>query len=417
MPLLPYTNNTINRTIVFIVSIIISTLANAAIADERTAPANPVLPNPLIALSGEKVISVEQWERVRRPELLELFREHVYGRNPIERPDDMRFEVLSTRDVFDGLAICKQVSITCTGPHGTLSFPLTVYMPKKQAPPRGCFLLIVNRAKEIITQAEENPQQFWPARDIVARGYAAAAFHNSDIAPDDKNDNFKSGVFSTFDKPVAANSTRPANAWATIASWSWGASRAIDYLVTEPTLRNVPIAVVGHSRGGKAALWCGAQDVRVALTVSNESGCTGAAVSRTKRGETVARINTQYPHWFARNYHAYGADISRLPVDQHELVALVAPRGVYVASASEDIWADPVAEYRACLEAAPVYQLYGLAGPQNKELPAVAQPVHDGAIAYHVRQGKHNLTLEDWCFFMDYTDRHWRATDYSKSSK
>jgi hypothetical protein len=385
----------------------------AAIACEGISQANPGLPNPLITRDGRNVVSVDQWERVRRPELLELFREHVYGRNPFERPDDMRMEVLSTRDAFDGLAVCKQVRITCTGTRGALSFPLTVYIPKKQEMPRGCFLLIVNRVREIITRAGENPQQFWPVGNIVERGYATAAFHNSDIAPDDKNDNFKSGVFGIYETgangPGESAEARAPDAWGAIAAWSWGASRAIDYLVTEPALRGAPVAVVGHSRGGKAALWCGAQDVRVALAIGNNSGNSGAALARTTRGETVGKINERFPHWFARNYHACGADVSRLPVDQHELLALVAPRRVYVASASGDAWADPVAEYRACVEAAPVYQLYGLAGTGSPMQPGIAQPLHDGAIGYHLRKGKHDLTVEDWRYFMDYADRHCRA--------
>lgn len=365
------------------------------------------LPDPLVSRGGVRIASVAQWEQARRPELLELFREHVYGRNPVERPDDMRFEVLSSTDAFDGLAVRRKVRITCAGPGGSMSFPLTVYIPKNRIRPSGCFVLIVNRSMKIVLEAEENPQAFWPVRDLVSRGYATAAFHNGDIAPDDKTDGFKSGVFGVFDATPGAG--RAADAWGTIAAWSWGASRAIDYLVTEPALRGVPMAVAGHSRGGKAALWCGAQDERVALTISNNSGCSGAALARTTRGETVKKINTNFPHWFARAYHAHGDDVSRMPVDQHELVALLAPRLVYVASASRDAWADPDAEFRACVEASPVYRLYGLDGPGRAERPGVAQPLHGGAIGYHLREGKHDLTVEDWRYYMDFADRHWRG--------
>ncbi len=354
-----------------------------------------------------RITTAGQWEKLRRPELLELFREHVYGRNPIERPDNLRFEVASTRDAFDGLAVCRQVNITLAGPRGELTFPLVVYLPKNQLQPRGCFLLIVNRSRKIITDAEQAPNGFWPVRDILARGYATAAFHNSDLAPDNEEDGFKSGVFKIYDAPRAAGELRPGDAWGTIAAWSWGASRAIDYLVTEPALRGVPLAVAGHSRGGKAALWCGAQDRRVALTISNNSGCTGAAPARITRGETIKDINKTFPYWFARNYHAYDDNASGLPVDQHELVALMAPRLVYVASASEDSWADPAAEFRSCVETGAVYQLYNLPGVGSKVQPAIAQPLHTGAIGYHLREGKHDLTPDDWGWYMDFADRHW----------
>lgn len=369
------------------------------------------LPDPLISKGGAKIASVDQWEHLRRPELLELFREHVYGRNPVERPDAFRFEASSTGDAFDGLAICRKVNITFAGPHGELTFPLTLYIPKpdgNRVTPRGCFLLIVNRNKKIITESGTDPQEFWPARAIVARGYATAAFHNGDIAPDKKEDGFRSGVFGVFEKPDEDGVSRPGNAWGTIAAWSWGASRAIDYLVTEPALRGVPVAVAGHSRGGKAALWCGAQDERVALAISNNSGSTGAAPARITRGEQIKDINKTFPHWFARNYHAYDDQVDALPVDQHELLALLAPRLVYVASASEDAWADPAAEFRSCVEAAPVYRLHGLADAGSDIQPEIARPLHTGALGYHLRAGKHDLTSEDWGWFMDFTDRHWR---------
>ncbi|AHF91189.1 acetyl xylan esterase [Opitutaceae bacterium TAV5] len=388
--------------------LLISVFPIASLPAMLDSAATIVLPDPLLTGNGVRITSATQWEELRRPELLELFREHVYGRNPAGRPDALRFEVTSTADAFDGLATCRQVRITCVGPHGELSFPLTVYLPKTPARPRGCFLLIVNRNRKIITESENNPQGFWPAREIIARGYATAAFHNSDLAPDDKTDGFRSGVFSIHDAPRTGGEPRPGNAWGTIAAWSWGASRAIDWIVTEPALHGVPVAVAGHSRGGKAALWCGAQDRRVALAISNNSGSTGAAPARITRGETVKDINGQFPHWFARNYHDYGADVSRLPVDQHELLALLAPRLVYVASASEDAWADPAAEFRACVEAGPVYGLYTLPGVGAVIQPGIAQPLHTGAIGYHLRAGKHDLTAEDWGYFMDFTDLRWR---------
>lgn len=365
------------------------------------------LPDLLLAGDGERITTAERWRDLRRPELLEIFREHVYGRAPVGRPDTLRFEVTTEEDAFAGTAIRRLVTITFDGPGGSLSFPLTVYLPKTPGKPRGCLLFIANREREIVSESHLKPDPFWPADQITARGYATAAFHYNDVAPDDRHDGFKSGVFGVLEPHAAEDpepTPRPDNAWGSIAAWSWGASRAIDYLAEAPGLRDVPIAVAGHSRGGKAALWCGAQDERVALAISNNSGSTGAALARTTRGETIREINERFPHWFALNYRRYNDAENTLPVDQHALLALLAPRRVYVSSASQDEWAGPEAEFQACVEAAPVFTLHGLAGVGRTTPPGIAEPLHDGAIGYHLREGDHDLTPEDWSWFMDFAD-------------
>ena len=359
------------------------------------------LPDPLIEPDGSRVATVARWEQVRRPEVLELFGTQVYGRAPVGRPETLRFETMeSETNAIEGKALKKRVRIAYAGPRGESGFPVTCFYPETGAI-KGCFVLIVNRSRKIIDEAEKNQADFWPVRDLIARGYATVAFHNSDVAPDQKDTGFKSGVFGVFGP---AGEERPADAWATIAAWSWGTSRVVDFLETEPRLNGVPLAVAGHSRGGKAALWCGAQDMRVALTISNNSGCSGAALARGTTGETVKVINEQFPHWFAANYKSYGDRVAELPVDQHALLALLAPRLVYVASASEDTNADPQAEFRACVEAAPVYALYGLKGVGLTDFPAVGEARHTGEIGYHVRAGEHDLKREDWARFMDYAD-------------
>lgn len=360
------------------------------------------LPDPLMTVGGQAVTTVQAWETQRRPELLELFREHVYGRNAVERPATLRIVRGQETPACDGEAVREHVSITYPGAGGAGGIGVTVYYPAK-GKPKGCFILIVNRSRKIIDEAEARPTEFWPVREILARGYATAAFHNRDVAPDDAGDGFKSGVFGLFDPK---GRPRAGDAWGAVAAWSWGASRVIDALADEPRLQGVPWAVAGHSRGGKAALWCGAQDERVALTISNDSGCTGAALARTTRGETIRVINEKFPHWFARNYHGYGDRVSALPVDQHELIALMAPRLVYVASAAADDNADPQAEFRACVEAAPVFALYQKAGVGAAEFPAPGEARHAGNIGYHVRPGAHDLLREDWLRYLDFADRH-----------
>ncbi|TWT33677.1 Alpha/beta hydrolase family protein [Posidoniimonas corsicana] len=363
------------------------------------------LPHPLQTTDGRPVTSAVQWRDERRPELLELFRTHVYGRAPIERPEGMRWEV-TERDphaMADG-ATLSRVAIRLPGTGGEAVIRLTLFVPNRRDAPAPGFLLICNRDPENIDPTRQEKSPFWPAEHLVERGYFAAAFHYADVDPD-HHDGFQNGVHGLFDEP---DRPRPADAWGSIAAWAWGASRVMDYLQTRDDVDHDRIGVVGHSRGGKTALWCGAEDQRFAMVVSNNSGCTGAALARRKHGERVARINKSFPHWFCENYNRYNDNEDALPVDQHELIALVAPRLAYVASASEDDWADPEGEFLAAVHAGPVYRLLGAEGVGAGPMPPPERPRHAGRVGYHLRSGGHDLTEYDWGRFMDFADRHWR---------
>lgn len=367
------------------------------------AAAEPAL---LAAVDGSPIRSGEEWAAKRRPEILELFREHVYGRDSVGRPASLRFAPGELAPAFDGKARRRHVRISYrgTGPAAAREggIDLACYYPPEGARINGIFVLIVNRSSRIITEAETKPAEFWPVADIIARGYATAAFHYGDVAPDKKEDGFKSGVFALYDPPARP---RADNAWGAVAAWAWGASRVVDYLETDTLLQGVPIAVAGHSRGGKSALWCGAQDARVALGISNDSGTTGAALARVSKGETIRKINEVFPHWFALNYRRYNDHPKALPVDQHLLVAAIAPRLAYVASASEDANADPAAEFQSCVEASPAYELFGVAGVKPATFPAIGEAAHEGRIGYHLRAGPHDLRRADWARYLDYADR------------
>jgi hypothetical protein len=360
------------------------------------------LPDPLTLTNGKPVRSTNSWREERRPQILELFRANIYGRMPIHRPPTLKFNVKSvTPGMLDGKATRKEIEISFSGAGGALKFDLLLFVPTETPKPVPAFLLICNRGVSNIDPSRKVKSPFWPAETIVAGGYAAAAFHNAQIDPDE-HDGFKNGVHGIFDKQ------RSADSWGTIAAWAWGASRALDYLETDKDIDAERVAVIGHSRGGKTALWAGAEDERFALVISNDSGSTGAAMARGKKGETIARINAGFPHWFCENYRKFNDRENDLPVDQHELIALMAPRLVYVASASEDTWADPESEFRSCVLAEPVYRLFGLRGVGTDRLPPPETPLQTGSIGYHLRTGKHDLTLYDWNRYIDFADRHLR---------
>lgn len=372
-------------------------LAAIAFAGEIT------LPDPLLAGDGTRIADVRSWTTRRRGELLETFRREVYGRNPVERPGSLSFTVTQRQPgAMGGAADLRQVRIAWTGPHGAGGMDLVLFVPTARRAAAPCMLLLCNRGRRNIDPTRATRSGFWPAEEIVARGYAAAAFHVGDVDPD-SNEGFADGVHAVFDEPA---SPRPGDAWATIAAWAWGASRAVDYLVQDRDIDARRIAVVGHSRGGKTSLWCGAQDERVALTVSNCSGSSGAAAARGKSGQDIAAITREFPHWFCGNYAAWGGKEWRMPFDQHEVLALCAPRLVYVGSASKDWGADPRAEFRSCVAAAPVWGLWRKTGLGATAMPAAGAPLHEGSIGYHLRDGEHDLTPWDWQRFMDFADRH-----------
>jgi hypothetical protein len=242
----------------------------------------------------------------------------------------------------------------------------------------------------------------WPVEMLLARGYGLATLYAGDIDPD-YHDGFRNGAHGLFRKHSEAE--RAPDAWGSIAAWAWGLSRALDGLSTVELVDSRRVGVIGHSRFGKAALWAGAQDARFAWVISNNSGHAGAAISRRRFGELTRHMTQRFPHWFAENFRAYDDREAALPVDQHQLLALIAPRPVYVASAAGDLWADPRGELLACLHASPVYELFGLRGLALEGAPALNQSVGD-AIGYHSRPGQHDLLAADWWRYLDFADRH-----------
>jgi len=357
-----------------------------------------VLPDVLVTSNGKKVRNAQMWEKVRRKEVLEMFRENVYGRVP-STPYTKSYKLVNEDgNAMGGAATLKQVDITIASGGNSLDIHLTMFVPNKATKPVPAFLLIDNRGPANTDPTRKLKSEFWPAEEVISRGYAIAVFSNADVDPDNFDD-FKNGIHGLLDRGV-----RQPDSWGTIAAWAWGASRCMDYFETDRDINSEKVAVVGHSRGGKTALWAAAEDQRFAMAVSNESGCGGAALARRKYGETIERINKAFPHWFCTNYKKWSGNEDSMPFDMHMLIALIAPRAVYVTSAAEDLWADPRGSYLSLYHSLPVFRFYDKNTILREEMPPMNRPVKSGKAAYHVRDGAHNMLLKDWNWFMDFGD-------------
>jgi len=374
------------------------------------------LPELLRNRDGKKIRDSRQWERTRRPEVHSLFATHVYGRMP-GRPVAMHF--VSVKDdnmALGGRATRKEIDIHFTSDAGGPVLHLVAWLPN--AVPKAPVFIGLNfmgnhsvHADTGITVTDTwrslHPDkeatralqtERWQVDTLVAHGYGLATAWYQDLEPD-RVDGWRTGIRSTLAESLGIRPTE----WAALAVWGWGLSRILDWLETEPRADAMRVVATGHSRLGKGALWGAANDTRLAMVVSNESGEGGAAISRRNFGETVTRINTNFPHWFIDAYKVYNGAPERLPVDQHMLLALIAPRPLYVTSAAEDLWADPTGEYLGAWHACSAYSLYGKKGLPSPTPPGVNQPI-GATVRYHRRTGKHDVTLYDWQQYIAFAD-------------
>ncbi len=383
------------------------------------------LPDPLVFNSGVKVQNNTDWVK-RRLEIFKLFENEVYGISPVWKGDIIPTELSSNLNALNGVAIRKEIKLSLQNGSKELSMVMLLYLPKSSKPVP-VFLGYnfggnhsVTEEKDIsitnswmrndsATGVSDNraseagrgkAASRWPVREIISRGYGLVTIYYGDVDPD-FDDGFKNGVHGLYDQK------RDSTSWGAIAAWAWGLSRAMDYIGTVSSIDSKRVVVIGHSRLGKAALWAGATDQRFAVVISNNSGCGGAALSKRAFGETVGSINAAFPHWFCKNFNKYNQKEALLPVDQHELLSLIAPRPLYVASAEEDQWADPKGEFLSCVGASPVYVLLGEKGFPATEMPPVNSPVV-GTIGYHIRTGGHDIKLYDWRQYLDFADLYLR---------
>ena len=369
--------------------------------EESAVPAY-TLPDAFVGLHQQKVSSVHDWENFRRKEILSLFEENVYGKMP-EDFDSIRFAVSNEdKKAMMGSAQLKEVTITVWRSGKNVKLRLILFIPNRRTRPAPVFLLINNRGLADIDPTRKIKSNFWPAEMIVDSGYAIAAFQVNDAAPDNK-DHYTEGVLQLYPDQVAAPDGMKA-----IGCWAWAAARVMDYFETDKAIDARRVFVVGHSRGGKAALWTGATDRRFAMVFSNCSGNTGAALSRRQFGETIKAINTQFPYWFCDNYKKYNDRVDALPVDQHLLLSLIAPRPLYTTNATRDLWADPKGSFLSAKEAEKVYALYNKKSSLGDNPPGTNDPVIRSVLGYHLREGNHDLTAYDWTQFVRFAKYHSR---------
>jgi hypothetical protein len=382
--------------------------------------------------NGTRVNSAQAWTAIRRPEILELFRESMYGRSP-ETPSQTPFWMTSIDEAsVNGLATRKEVSVGLTGTTDGPMMKLLLYIPhasetlKTRVPvflglnfygnhtihsDRGISLAGAWTKDDSLTDGRPAAMlrgiqsSSWQVETILHHGYGLATACYGDITSD-LPEGLETGLHRWYQENGRPQGSP--DSWGAIAGWAWGLSRAMDYLVQDPDVMPDRVAVVGHSRLGKAALWAGAVDERFAMVIANNSGCGGAALSRRRFGETVAKINRSFPHWFCENFKQFAGAEDRLPVDQHELLSLIAPRPLYVASAQLDLDADPMGEFLAARHANLVYRLLGTDGLPVEELPPVNVPVM-GQVGYHIRRGRHGVRPFDWSQFIAFADKHFCA--------
>jgi hypothetical protein len=387
------------------------------------------LPDPLLASDGSKITNAEEWRSKRRPELLEIFTREMYGQSP-PKPEKLVSEVFD-RDpkALDGKATRLQIAIYPGGKPGP-RIDLLVYVPNDAQGPVPAFLGLnfagnhavhpdpaIRLTESWVDQRQPNTDpaaektnratdamrgknaKQWPIEEIIARGYALATMYREDVAADHEP-YFGSGIH-----PLYPDLQNREDNFGTIAAWAWSLRRGLDVLEKEPSIDSKRVAAFGFSRLGKAALWAGAMDERFAMVISNESGAGGAKLFHRGVGEDVKRLNTVFPHWFARSFRKYIDKDKELPFDQHMVMSLIAPRPLYVASAIDDKNSDPEGEFAGAKAAEPVFKLLGAEGLPAEAWPAVDTAVQ-GGIGYHVRTGKHDVQPFDWQQYLAFADKH-----------
>jgi hypothetical protein len=370
--------------------------------DETKVP-RYTLPDPLVMANGTRVADANAWRARRRPEILRAYQTEIYGRIPANTPK-MSWAVTETDAAAKGNTATMRRAVGRIGSAADAPrVNVVVYTPSSAKAPVP-LVLIVNFGGGPPVEGRPSMQFNDPpvAADILARGWGYAMVGYQDIQPDRLN---------TFDQGVIGITSGPGQLpkpgeWGAISAWAWGISRIIDFFETDKLVDAKKIAVQGHSRIGKTALWASALDERIAAVYASCSGEMGAALARRDWGETVDDMTQNFPYWFATDFQKYAGRWNDMPVDAHMLIALSAPRPVFITGGTDDQWADPVGEFLAGVAAGPVYRLLGKKDLGTAELPPLDTPLTKGDIGWHYHTGGHAATPADWKAFLEFVSKY-----------
>lgn len=389
--------------------------------DELASMEQP--PDPFVTFWGQRSISsADEWMALRRPELELLFQHYVYGFMPDPPEHVAAKETQRIDDLLGGSVRYREVQLT-VGPGGAPKISLALFLPKEAAGRVPVVLTLNSCGNQSLVDdprvhltrswvaskcrgavdnwATETSRgragESWMVQTSIERGYALATFHQSDMDPDNADDDqFLDGIQPHF----SLEGDRRAH-WGALSAWAWGLQRAVDYLVLDPLVDPQRIIVTGHSRRGKAALWAGALDPRIALVEAHQSGTGGATLSRSYGGESVAIVNALFPHWFNDIFVGFSHKETRLPIDQHLLLAMVAPRPLLLSNAEEDTWSDPPGALAAARAADAVYEMLGSEGLM---IDGEGNPLFQAPLGWFMRAGEHDLEPDDWTILLDFAE-------------
>ena len=368
------------------------------------------LPPILVTAEGKPVATPDEWFSVRRPQIMSLFGNLVYGVTPVpDTPIRTTFEVLKTDPKFmGGKATRKDVKIKFENEKGTAELRILVFTPNHATGPAPAFMLhsfanTKDDGHDVDPDRAGYLRTGIPLDEFLNRGFGLVIVPQGDLVRHNEVE-FLSGIHPLYYRK--GQSFPKANEWGVIATVAWGASRAMDYLETDKDVDAKRIVVIGHSKMGKAAIWTGAQDQRFGMVISAQSGCGGAALWKRNYGENLEKMVTRFPYWLCRNAWKFVRSEDDLPVDQHMLLACIAPRPLYVASGEDDQWADPRGEYLSALHASEVYRLLGRTGLTSEDSPPVGTAILDSDVGYHIRAGGHSVDKYDWIKFLEFAEKH-----------
>ncbi|WP_414660852.1 glucuronyl esterase domain-containing protein [Horticoccus sp. 23ND18S-11] len=380
------------------------------------------LPDPLRLQDGRRVADAAMWTTLRRPEVLKLYQDEIYGRVPATAPKASFDVIESGTSVLEGAATRKHVVVRFGDQADGRKANVVIYVPAKARGPVPVLFQLVffgglpsavpppapsAAANTAAKTGGTRPTETGPVAEIIARGYAYATVRYTEFEGD-RADTALTGVRRLA---LAAGQEKPASGeWGTVAAWAWGASLVMDYFATDRSLDAKRVGLIGHSRLGKTVLWASASDPRFAVVFSSCSGEMGASLARRDYGESVDDMAANFPWQFTGAFQKYAGRWNDLPVDAHLLIALSAPRPVFITGGTQDQWADPHGEFLAQVAAGPVYRLLGAKDLGAEKLPPLDMPLVAGDLGFHYHTGGHTMTAGDWEAFLAFAGRTLRPT-------